>query len=189
MRVTVVRPLSFRTFLNERDDSANLTYFHVHAEGCKDLKHRRYANDEGWTFDAATRDEVVEDAYHDQIYSDHADEDPAELIAEYTGDFTFHNCTKGLPAHAKENTMPATATPIAERGAVAQARFDYLVAHGALEVIADGWIVNEDETAEMIDTGSGWLVRAINAKTGVVMDRWDAARTIRDWDGPIAIAS
>lgn len=180
MRVTVVRPLN----------NANTTYFHVHAEGCKDLGHRKYGRDEGWSFDADSKDAVVEDAYYDQIHSDRPDEDPATLVAEYASDFTFHNCTKGLPAHApKENAMPATATPIAERGAVAQARFDYLVAHGALEVIADGWIVNEDETAEMIDTGHGWLVRAIGARDGVLMDRWDAARTIRDWDGPIAIAS
>lgn len=37
--------------------------------------------------------------------------------------------------------------------------------------------VNEDETAEMVDTGHGWLVRAVGATGGVLMDRWDAATT------------
>ena len=176
MRVTVVRPLN----------NANTTYFHVHAEGCKDLGHRKYGRDEGWSFDADSKDAVVEDAYHDQIHSDRPDEDPATLVAEYASDFTFHNCTKGLPAHApKENAMPATLT----RTTNLTDRFAGLVADAGLEEITTGWIVNEDETAEMIDTGHGWLVRAINAKTGVLMDRWDAARTIRDWDGPLAVAS
>lgn len=182
MRVTVVRPTP----------TTNET-FHVHAEGCRDLNARRYRLDDGgWTIDANTKREVVEDTYADQI-AENANTEGWNTWEAYAHDFLFHPCAN-LPtdiARKKDHAMPATITPIAERGAVAQARFDYLVAHAALEVVADGWIVNEDETAEMIDTGSGWLVRATNApaNTGILMDRWDAARLIRDWDGPIAIAS
>lgn len=63
-------------------------------------------------------------------------------------------------------------------------RFAETLRKFGLDRISDDWIVNEDGTAEMINTGHGWIVRAADAaiETGVLLDRWDAARVLRDWD-------
>ncbi len=169
MRVTIIRPFP----------TTNET-FHVHAEGCRDLNARRYRLDDGgWTIDAATKREVVEDTYADQI-AENADTEGWNTWEAYASDFLFHPCAN-LPtdiARKKEHAMPATLT----RTTDLTDRFAGLVADAGLEEVATGWIVNEDETAEMVDTGHGWLVRAVGATGGVLMDRWDAARFIRDWD-------
>ena len=63
-------------------------------------------------------------------------------------------------------------------------RFASLLEDADLEVVADGFIVNDTGTAEMIRLGNGrWIVRAADADEHEgPMDRWDAARLLRDWD-------
>jgi len=61
-------------------------------------------------------------------------------------------------------------------------RFTALLADSDLDVVDDGFIVNSTGTAEMVRVNGAWLVRAADAEDGVLMDRWDAARALRDWD-------
>jgi hypothetical protein len=74
--------------------------FHVHAEGCADVHRSRiYASaDHEWdrknAYDFGSLDECVKDTYHDQIYSDHAGEDPDQISADYASDFKVFPCVK-----------------------------------------------------------------------------------------------
>jgi len=86
MRVTICGP-------NLRDQSKG--QFHVHAEGCADLRRNaslqrepEYMN--GWTIEAATRDEVG-----DHIYEDHIAEGSMEP-GEGKHDCHFFPCVSDL---------------------------------------------------------------------------------------------
>ena len=84
MQVTICGPN-----LNDQSNGS----FHVHAADCADLKRgaqREPAYRDGWTIEAATRDEVG-----DEIYADHIDEGSMEP-GEGTSDCHFFPCTSAL---------------------------------------------------------------------------------------------
>lgn len=74
--------------------------FHVHADGCADLKKygpgRRFGGDEygerETPLDVDTALEVVEEIYADQL-----DENPDVTAADWLDDFYFAPCVKSLP--------------------------------------------------------------------------------------------
>ena len=86
MRVVICGP-------NLNDQSKG--QYHVHAEGCADL--RRMANREpeytrGWAIDAETRDDAVMGVYEDMIL--YNDQDPIEFFRH---DLHFFPCCASLP--------------------------------------------------------------------------------------------
>lgn len=85
MRVTICGP-------NLNDQSKGS--FHVHAEGCADLRRQaarepEYAN--GWTIEANTRDDAVLGVYDDLINSN-----DCEPIERYRDDLHFFPCCAAL---------------------------------------------------------------------------------------------
>ena len=85
MRVTICGP-------NLRDQSKGT--FHVHAEGCADLKrhaHREPEYRDGWTINAESREAVA-----DEVYADIIDENPDSTAADYVSDFHFFPCCNDL---------------------------------------------------------------------------------------------
>lgn len=90
MKVTVCGP-------NLRDQSKG--YFHVHAADCRDLITKRPREPEyahGWTFDAETQIEVVEDVYADII----AEDENGWTPGMYLNDLWFAPCCDALPVCA-----------------------------------------------------------------------------------------
>jgi hypothetical protein len=84
MKVTICGP-------NLNDQSKGT--FHVHAEGCADLKRNAQREPEyrhGWTIEAASRDEVG-----DEIYADHIAEGSMRP-GEGADDCHFFPCCDGL---------------------------------------------------------------------------------------------
>lgn len=84
MRVTTVGP-------NLRDQSTGT--FHVHAEGCRDLKRAIYRFAESDTRDFPTRRALVLDAYPPEDFQ----WDPATEYGMYRDDFHFFPCVDALP--------------------------------------------------------------------------------------------
>ena len=85
MRVTICGP-------NLRDQSKG--QFHVHAEGCADLRRGAIREPEyrhGWTIDATSREQVA-----DEVYADIIDENPGTTAGDYVSDFHFFPCCADL---------------------------------------------------------------------------------------------
>jgi hypothetical protein len=112
----------------------------------------------------------------------------ALVDAVINGAVTFEEAVTGIatgkitlaPEPTRKATRAATRTAERRNNVV---RFAEMLEVCNLEQIVPGFVINEDHTAEMFDTGRGWIVRAAGAadETGVLLDRWDAARVLRDW--------
>ena len=82
MRVTICGP-------NLRDQSKG--QFHVHAEGCADLKRGAQREPEyrnGWTIEAANRIEVCDEVYPPEDFECES--------GDYVDEFYFFPCTEAL---------------------------------------------------------------------------------------------
>jgi hypothetical protein len=89
MRVTIVGP-------NLPGSLQRQGTFHVHAEGCADLKRgpiRPYA-EQGWTIDATSREDVAEEVYADMIDEHEGDGTVYATAAGYVSDFHFAPCVQ-----------------------------------------------------------------------------------------------
>lgn len=113
MKVTIIGPN-----LRKQDKGQ----FHVHAEGCADIRRdpKRYGYvfaSPHWTIDADTQYAVVEEIFSDMIF--HNDMSPAE---DYLSEVHFAPCVKlplGKPTPKDE---PEPETPAVERERMAKAR-------------------------------------------------------------------
>ncbi len=183
MLFTVARPFN----------NPDTTYFHVHAAGCRDLNARRYATADAWTIDAADRNAVIEDAYCDQIHSDNAHRDPAEVIDEFSTDFTFLPCCAALPASATNPnpTKAKEATAMTTTTITADPKFARLLDELDAEVI-DGVILftmDDGTDLQVAQHGNGWVITDEDNKILTpVLTKWECAFLVRDWDGEVPTA-
>lgn len=89
MRVSILGPNLPRPFSDKGT-------FHIHAEGCRDIARYRIregSDQGGWTMDASSIEDIVEEVYGDVM----GDYTPRAPWDEYESDFHFAPCVSSLP--------------------------------------------------------------------------------------------
>lgn len=98
MKVTTIGP-------NGHDGAT----FHVHAEGCRDIKQRKYHRSEKYNEEIDSVREIVEGTYADQI-----DESDADW-QDYINEFEFFPCVGELPLEAEVPSFNELVLPVEDR--------------------------------------------------------------------------
>lgn len=76
--------------------TSNGNSFHVHAEGCPDIKKRKYFKSTKYNETITSVEELVTNSYSDML-----EESPSDTWEDYLGEFQIFPCVEKLPYHEK----------------------------------------------------------------------------------------